>query len=82
MTQCPICCETFTAQNRANIVCNNLDCGYSACKQCIRQYLLTTTNDPHCMMCKKAWDCRFVIEHLNKNWYNKEYRIHLSLIHI
>lgn len=76
MSQCLICCETFTAHNRAKIICNNVDCGYSACKQCIRQYLLTTTSDPHCMMCKKAWDNRFVIEHLNKNWYNKEYRIH------
>ena len=28
------------------------------------------------MMCKKTWDNRFVVEHLNKNWYNKEYRIH------
>ena len=76
MSQCPVCCETFTAQNRAKIICNNSECGYSACKQCTRQYLLTTTNDPHCMMCKKTWDNRFVVEHLNKNWYNKEYRIH------
>ena len=28
------------------------------------------------MMCKKAWDNRFVIKQLNKNWYNKEYRTH------
>ena len=76
MTQCPICCESYTAQTRANILCNNLECGYSACKQCIRQYLLTTASDPHCMKCKKGWDYRFVVEQLNKNWYDKDYRTH------
>ena len=76
MEDCPICCESYTKLARAKITCTSESCQYSACKLCIRQYLLTTTKDPHCMACKKAWDHKFTIQHFNKSWVDKDYKNH------
>ena len=76
MEDCPICCESYTKLARAKITCTSESCQYAACKLCIRQYLLTTTKDPHCMSCKKAWDHKFTIKHFNKSWVDKDYKKH------
>ena len=76
MPDCPICCESYNNSVRTAISCNNSLCDYTACKTCIRQYLLGTTSDPHCMSCKNGWDQRFVIEQLNKSYYNTTYKKH------
>ena len=50
---CPICCEKYNKTLKTKVVCGIGTCNYSACKQCVRTYLTTTTQDPHCMKCKK-----------------------------
>ena len=76
MTDCPICCEQFNKSNHKEITCPYQDCNYSACKTCIRTFLLGTTLDPHCMNCKKGWDQQFIINNLNKSFCDKEYKNH------
>ena len=76
MTDCPICCDQFNNSTKKKITCNDNTCGYSACKSCIRIYLLGTTADPHCMNCKKEFSDDFLVKSLNKNFCDKEYKNH------
>ena len=70
MTDCPICCEEFTAKTRAPIVCGH--CDFAACKQCVRKFSVNPDSfvEPHCMNCKGKWDRSFFKEAVNNSWFN------------
>jgi hypothetical protein len=74
--ECPICCEVYNKSTRKEVCCEYADCNYSCCKACVRQYLLSSTMDPHCMNCKKAWGQRFLVMNLNKVFMVKDYLAH------
>lgn len=76
--QCPICCDEFNRSSRVRVPCEFGDCKYAACKTCVRQYLLTTTSEPHCMQCRKPWTQAYVTDSLNRTWVSGEYRRHHS----
>tara|TARA_R110001592_G_scaffold38668_13_gene127504 strand:- start:2235 stop:3563 length:1329 start_codon:yes stop_codon:yes gene_type:complete len=44
----------------------------------VRQYLLGTTSDPHCMNCKKAWSQNFMVMKLNRSFITTDYKKHRS----
>ena len=73
--ECPICCEKFNKSNHACIECEYITCKYKVCVTCVRSYLLTSTNEPHCMECKQAWTPRFMLL-LTKKWMKETYRPH------
>lgn len=75
---CPICIESYNRSTRSKVTCGNGECGFSACKSCTRQYLLSSTQDPHCMSCKQAWTHDFMIASLNRSYMNADYRKHRS----
>ena len=41
---------------------------------CVKKYLLSTLQDPHCMHCKHAWDLFFVNRVLTNNFMKKEWK--------
>ena len=63
---CTICCENYNKSNRSPVCCPNKECNYTACKECVRTYLLGKANSPHCMNCKQAWSYYFMALNLNK----------------
>ena len=70
--ECPICIERDNKSTRKKVnVVTRL--GLKLAKDA-RQYLLTTTQDPHCMKCHKAWSHDFMIESLNRSYMNADYR--------
>lgn len=73
---CFVCCEKFNKSTRAPIKCEKPDCGYTACKTCVRNYLLNTPQDPHCMQCNTAWNQQFLVKHLNKSFVTGNYNDH------
>ena len=73
--ECSICCEPYNKSNRARIVCEYGSCNYKACIGCTRTYLLSSTNEAHCMECKQAWSPKFLLI-LKKNWMADTYRTH------
>ena len=75
-SSCPICCEEYTKQLRSKIVCTNNNCANEACISCIKQYLLSTTNDAHCMNCKMPYEYKYLVEIISNNWLTKEYQKH------
>jgi len=76
VTDCSICTEKYNNSTLKQIPCEYGDCEFSACKACIRTYLLSTANDPHCMMCKKVWTEEFIVKHLNRSFVISDYKVH------
>ena len=58
MGDCGICCETYNLKNHTKVECQF--CDFSSCRECVQRYILSTTNDPHCMSCKNAWNREYV----------------------
>ncbi len=75
-SSCPICCEEYTKQLRSKIVCPNNDCNNEVCTACIKQYLLSTTKDAHCMGCKMPYEYKYLVEIVSNNWLTKDYQKH------
>ncbi len=73
--ECTVCCEAYNKSSRAPVECERAGCNYKACTECIRAYLLTSVNEPHCMDCKTNWSAKFMLV-LKKNWLNDIYRPH------
>ena len=77
MTECAVCCEPYNKTTHAQIACEHSGaCEFEACKACIRKYLLSTTTDPNCMQCNKAWSDKFLNQHLKATFMRKDYKIH------
>jgi len=60
--KCNICFEKFTTTVRARIQCPF--CPSTTCKTCLQQYLISLSEDPHCMGCKREWNREFLDIHL------------------
>lgn len=73
---CSICCEKFNKSNRNVVQCPNKSCNLKACKECVRTYLLNTTQSPHCMGCRQAWSNYFIAVNLNKTYVENQYMEH------
>ena len=71
---CPVCIEHYT-KRRYKIECPS--CNYSVCIGCTRRYLLSTSEDPHCMNCHKGWERDTQYELLGKSFVNGELNKHL-----
>jgi len=71
---CSICCENFNKRNHKEVSCPF--CDFVSCRKCIQIYLLSSTNDPHCMKCKNAWNREFVDVSCTKIFRNKDLKNH------
>ena len=79
-SECPICCEYYNKSVHSSVSCEYGDCKFTACKKCVRHYLLGTTSEPACMKCKKTWSQKFMVLNLNRSFVLAEYRNHRSSI--
>ena len=61
---CDICCETFNKTTRRRTECSF--CANMACVTCVKRYMLSSVDDPHCMKCRCAWHPDFVDSLLTK----------------
>lgn len=73
---CTICCENYNRSTRILVCCPNKECNFNACKECVRTYLLSKTDSPHCMNCKQAWSYYFMALNLNKTFIENQYTKH------
>lgn len=44
------------------------------CAECIKKYMLSNLEDPHCMHCKHPWEVDFINKNLSNNFLTKEYK--------
>jgi hypothetical protein len=77
VNECTICCEPYNKTTHQQIACEHSGmCVFEACKTCVRKYLLSTTADPNCMNCNKAWSDNFVMKQVNASFMRSDYKIH------
>ena len=71
---CSICTEQFNKVANTKISCPY--CPEVACRRCIQTYITGSTNDPHCMYCKKLWEREFLDDNLTMTYRVNEYKKH------
>lgn len=75
---CSICLENFNKSNHCEVTCDI--CNKSACKCCVREYILNTPTEASCMFCKNEFKTLFLTSNLNKSWVHTTYKTHLEQI--
>lgn len=68
---CQICSEKFNRSTRIQVECI---CGEICCRSCLKKYIQSKSEDPHCMFCRVKWNLEFMSKHFEKNYISKEYR--------
>ena len=68
---CQICSEKFNRSTRLQIECI---CGEICCRSCLKKYIQSKSEDPHCMFCHVKWNLEFMSKHFEKIYISKEYR--------
>lgn len=71
---CAICCDKTNKSTRKPIECNY--CELVPCSSCVKTYLLGSSQDAHCMGCKKAWDREFLDGVMTKTFIDTEFKSH------
>jgi len=74
--ECAICYEKYNKRKHTPVECEYTDCKYKVCIECVRTYLMNSTNEAHCMDCNKAWSQDFKVKALKSSWINGAYRQH------
>jgi len=74
---CPICIENYNKIKRYKVQCFN--CDFEACRNCIRYYILNSSNNEvSCMNCKTSWNDKFISKALLPIFFKNEYRKHTN----
>jgi hypothetical protein len=74
---CNICIENKSVKNF--IICSK--CNFSACKTCVKHYLLELQDiNPRCMKCSAQWDFDFIANNTEQEFHNDIYREHRAKI--
>lgn len=66
--ECPICIMKMNKTTRAPITCPDPQCGFSCCRSCTHEYIITQRNDPKCMSCSKAFSRMFMHTNMPAKW--------------
>lgn len=77
---CDVCCANYNKSLHSEIKCYFPNCGYSACKECVRTYLTGITLEPHCMKCRNRWSLEFTKTSLNASFMDTDYKSHRRTI--
>jgi len=71
---CPICTENYNKTIHKEITCVSYECNFTCCKGCVKRYIMSKTENPHCMSCKVAWNREFMHNNFGNVFITKEYK--------
>jgi len=70
--RCQVCDEVFNRSDHKQVNCSF--CDYKSCTSCNERYLLDTTQDAHCMACRKGWTREVLMNNFTSKFVTKEYK--------
>lgn len=70
--RCQVCDEIFNKSNHAHVKCPF--CDFDSCTDCNERYLLDTTQDAHCMSCRKGWTRETLSSNFTQKFVSKKYK--------
>lgn len=77
--ECPICITTY---NKTKLLCAVVcpHCQYKVCNRCMRQYMTSSNQEPHCMKCRVGWNPEFVMTQFPKTFLSGDLRHHRETV--
>ena len=69
---CDVCCEPFNKSTHLQIKCPY--CPFSACAACHIRYLCDTSEDAHCMSCRKGWSREILVNNFTQKFVTNTYK--------
>ena len=69
---CDVCCESFNKSNHARVTCPF--CPFGACVTCHERYLCETSEDAHCMSCRRGWTRETLVYNFTSKFVTKTYK--------
>lgn len=69
--ECTVCVESYSHRN-AKVTC--IHCGFEACRQCCKKFMMNSINDAKCMQCGKEWNREFLVQSFPYVFVDKEYK--------
>ncbi len=69
---CEVCCDSFNKSSRSLIECPY--CPFRACSGCSERYLTETTEDAHCMACRKGWSREVLVNNFTQKFVSRSYK--------
>ena len=69
---CVVCCESFNKSNHARVKCPF--CEFDVCTGCSERYLCDTTEDAHCMNCRKGWTRETLVDNFTQKFVSRTYK--------
>lgn len=72
-TDCVICGEKSTKKNKL-ITCEK--CPFISCSSCVKKYILSKNENPHCMECKFEFTRNYMVTQLGKTFITNDYKNH------
>ena len=70
--RCEVCDEVFNKSNHSLVNC--AFCDFKSCTLCNERYLLETTQDAHCMSCRKGWTRETLMLNFTAKFVTKDYK--------
>ena len=67
---CQVCTDKFN-KIRKQVKCS---CDYECCVSCAKTYILSKSQNAHCMNCNVAWNKEFLVNNLGHTFIVKEYQ--------
>jgi hypothetical protein len=71
---CSVCLDPYNKAANTKIICPY--CAGTACRRCVQTFLTSTTNDPHCLHCNRAWEREFIDDNLTITYRMGDYKKH------
>ena len=69
---CGICIERYNLSSHKAITCPY--CQFTACSGCQERYLCETTEDAHCMSCRKGWTREVLVDNFTRKFVTRTYK--------
>jgi hypothetical protein len=74
---CSVCNEKYNKSTHKKITCY---CNLELCIKCMKTYILSKYQIPHCFNCNIEWTREFIIKNTTNVWFNGEYTLHYKNI--
>lgn len=71
---CNVCASDFNKSSNIKISC--FKCEYECCRKCVKMYMLSKTDNAHCMSCKVEWDRKFLTDNMDSLFMTKYFKEH------
>ena len=69
---CSVCCEQTNKTTRSLVKCPY--CPFVVCSSCSERYLCETSEDAHCMSCRRAWSREILVDNFTQKFVTKTYK--------